>query len=133
MAMSNAERQRRFRQRRLTSGEQVRLEFRVAQADAAAFKALAKRWQTSQADAFLRLLTASEKNGGARKQEPAHSEAAPSDMLGQADAALNNVSNWLAWGAGALKSDDDKDIAFRLSDDVAKLRRRVLKRYPGNE
>ena len=44
MALSNAERQRRFRERRIKSGEQVRLEFRVSKRQADTFKALASRW-----------------------------------------------------------------------------------------
>ena len=144
MASTNAERQRRYRERRIKTGERVRLEFRVTRRQAEDFKALAARWDTSKTDAFLRLCRAAEtsaapERGAGRPPDvesaytfPTPPPSSREDLLQRVDRSFLDVGNWIAWSAADFDDEDKKEVVYRLSSEVDKLARRIQRRYPGN-
>ena len=144
MTSTNAERQRRYRERRIKSGEMARLEFRVTKRQAETFDALATRWETSKTKAFLRLCQEAETPGEQPRSggHPLNAEsihtfptlppASREELLQRVDSMLVDIGNWIAWSATEFDG-EEKELVYRLSADVAKLARRIERRYPDNK
>jgi hypothetical protein len=138
MALSNSERQRRFRENRLKSGERVRLEFMLTKAEAGLFTKLTKRWKTTKAETFVRLCEAFNTSKTSKVSRTASTSSVKSlqaraALLEEVETQLTRTSNLLAWSASSEDSEEDKNLIFRLSDDTSKLLRRIQRRYPNNE
>ncbi len=132
MAQSNAERQRLFRQRRIKTGERVRLEFKVTPDQAEMFKALTESLQASKTETFIKLCQAATEQN---ISEPVTVETPGQhkSLLAEVDAHFVRVSNLIAWSAEQFKNKGDKEQVFKLSSDVTKMSRRIQTRYPANK
>jgi hypothetical protein len=152
MTLSNAERQKRFRERRIKSGERVRVEFRVTSGQAEAFSALAARWQLSRTETFLRLCNGAnpghidpsvaglakvqaelaELKEARAMERMAQTPRSRPAMLARVREMFTDITNWIARDAATFDDEQQRDAVYRFSSDASKLGRRIEKRYPDN-